>query len=210
MAPFLSLLIPSRVRSREAVDPSTLGRRSLPEAKAPEKGVCVVAGAAAWRQRLELVDIAAAEDDVLRLERGDEATDDVLDVASPLDEPVRLESLQSDVLLERAGPVRQVAQRHRLHDPVHDHGRAETGAEPEEEHLAAAVTAERLHRGIVHDLDRTAERAPVVEADPAAPEMARLRDRAAVEDRAGKADRDRVVRPLRGGGLDSGDHQLGR
>src|SRR5262249_57684582 len=89
MAPFLSLLIPSRVRSREAVDPPTLGRRSLPEAKAPEKGACVVAGAAAWRQRIELVDVAAAEDDVLRLERGDEAGDDGLAVPPPFGGPLR-------------------------------------------------------------------------------------------------------------------------
>src|SRR5262249_35033876 len=102
MAPFLSLLIPSRVRYRKAVDSPTLGRRSFPEAKAPEKGACVVAGAAAWRQRIELVDVAAAEDDVLRLERGDEAGDDVLDVAPPLSEPVRLQRVKPDVLLERA------------------------------------------------------------------------------------------------------------
>src|SRR5262245_64008913 len=137
MAPFLSLLIPSRVRSREAVDPSTLGRRSLPEAKASEKGVCVVAGAAAWRQRIELMDVAAAEDDVLRLERGDEASDDVLDVAPPLRQPTSFQSVQSDVRLERFVPVRQVAQLHRLDDDVDDERRDEAGSPDVKEQLSA-------------------------------------------------------------------------
>src|SRR5262245_44327476 len=183
MAPFLSLLIPSRVRSREAVDPSTLGRRSLPEAKAPEKGVCVVASAAAWRQRIELADVAAAEDDVLRLERGAEASDDVLDVTPPLRQPMSFQSVQSGVRLDRFVPVRQVAQLHRLHDAVDDHGGAETGPEPQKEHLAAFVAAQRLHGGVVDELDRTSEDGPIVESDPARAQMARLQHRTTVKHR---------------------------
>src|SRR6266545_7838411 len=72
----------------------------LPQAKTPEEGVGVVAGPAAWRQPVELVDVAAPEDDVLRLERGDETTDDVLDVAPPLREAVGLQRGHSHVRLE--------------------------------------------------------------------------------------------------------------
>src|SRR5262245_9503761 len=189
MAPFLSLLIPSRVRYCEAADPPTLGRRSLPEAKASEKGVCVVAGAAAWRQRIELVDVAAAEDDVLRLERGDEASDDVLDVTPPLRQPMSFQSVQSDVRLERFVPVRQVAQLHRLHDAVDDHGGAETGPEPQKEHLAAFVAAQRLHGGVVDELDRPSEGGPIVESDPASGHRARPPHRTTVTHPAGTHDR---------------------
>src|SRR5262249_54251066 len=140
--------------------------RLLPQAETSGEGIYVVAGAAARRQRLELVNVAAPEDDVLWLERGDEASDDVLDVVAPLSEPMRLQPVQSDVLLERAVPVRQVAELHRLDNALDDHGGAQAGAEPEEEHLAVAVTAEPLHRRIVDDLDGTPKCSPIVESDP--------------------------------------------
>ena len=86
---------------------------------------------------------------------------------------------------------------------------AQSGAEPEKEHLAAAVTTQRLHRSVVDDLDRTCKRRSIVESDPACTEVTWLRNRTTVEDRSWKADRHRVVRPLRGNGLDAVDHLLG-
>ena len=47
-------------------------RRCLPEAKAVEEGVGVVAQPAAGRQLLELLGVASAEDDVFRKEVGDQ------------------------------------------------------------------------------------------------------------------------------------------
>ena len=64
-----------------------------------------------------------------------------------------------------------MAELHRLQDPVHDHRRAEAGAEPEEQHPPALVAAERLHRRVVHDLGRLPERGLEVEADPARPRL---------------------------------------
>src|SRR5262244_2369900 len=93
---------------------ATLGGRSLPEALAADERIRVVTGAAPRRQRFQLVNVAAPEHDVLGLERGDQTRDDVLDVASPLREPVRLQPVQSDVLLERSVPVRQMTELHRL------------------------------------------------------------------------------------------------
>src|SRR5262249_29799827 len=118
---------PGRDRSRSA----TLDGRSLPETLAADERVRVVAGAAAGRQRFQLVNVAAPEHDVRRLEGGDQTRDDILDVAPPLREPVRLEPMQADVLLERTVPVRQMTELHRLHDAIDDHRRAETRAEPE-------------------------------------------------------------------------------
>jgi hypothetical protein len=55
-------------------------------------------------------------------------------------------------MLERSIPVRQMAQLHRLDDAVDDEGRPQTGSEAQEEHLAALVGAQRLHRRVVDDL----------------------------------------------------------
>ena len=60
------------------------------------------------RQRLQLVTVAAPENDVIGLERGDQTIDYVLDVAPPLPWPVPLQSVQSDVLLADSIPVRQI------------------------------------------------------------------------------------------------------
>src|SRR5881275_1988170 len=103
------------------------------------------------------MDVAAAEDDVFRLERGDQTTDDVRDVTPPLCQPVLLQPAHSDIVLERPVEIRQVAQLQWFHDALDDDGGAEPGAESEEEQLAAAVASERLHRGIVDDLDRTSQ-----------------------------------------------------
>src|SRR5215470_6520208 len=185
---------------------ATLDGRSLPQTLAADERVRVIAGAAARRQRLQLVNVAAPEHDVLGLERGDQPCDDVHDVAPPWLEPVRLQPVQSDVLLECSVPVRQVTELHRLDKAVDDHRGAETGAEPEKQHLAAAVTPEGLHCGVIHDLDRTPKRRPIVEPNPAAAEMTWLRERAAVDHRPWIADGHRVVRPLRRDGLDALDH----
>ena len=89
--------------------------------------------------------------------------------------PCCLQRGHSHVPLEGCVPVRQVTQLHRLHDAVDDHGGAQTGAEPEKQHLAALIAAQRLHRRVVHHLDRASERLPVVESDPARAEVTRLR-----------------------------------
>src|SRR5262249_21926005 len=73
--------------------------RLLPQAETSGEGIYVVAGAAARRQRLELVNVAGPEDDVLWLELGDEACADVLYVLRPITAPMRLQPVQSDVLL---------------------------------------------------------------------------------------------------------------
>ena len=77
-----------------------------------------------------------------------------------------LETALSHVVLVGALPVGQVAQLHRLHDPVDDQRGAEPGAESEEEHLAAPVAAQRLHGGIVDDLHRPSERRPDSRSGP--------------------------------------------
>src|SRR4030095_3041107 len=121
------------------------------QAKAPDERVGVVAGPTPRWQCLQLVDVAAPEDDLLGLERGDQPRYDVLDVTSPLREAVRLQAAQSHVVLERSISVRQMAQLHRLHDALDDEGRAEACSQAEKEHLADSVASPPLQRpGVGH------------------------------------------------------------
>src|SRR5439155_3481243 len=91
--------------------------------------------------------------------------------------------------------VRQVRQFHRLADAVDDQGGTRPGAQTGREQSSAPITAQRLHRRIVDGFDRTTERLPEIEADPAAAEVMRLAQRAAVENRAGITNRYRVIFP---------------
>src|SRR5437899_2395361 len=108
--------------------------RRLPEAKTPEKCVRVVPGSATGRQRVQLVDVAAPENDVLGLERGDQTTDDDVDLTPPSRDPVLLQPVQPDVRLEGSVPVRRVTQLPRFPDAVNDEGRAQAGSQAEKEH----------------------------------------------------------------------------
>ena len=104
----------------------------------------------------QLLHVAAAEHHLVRLERRAQALDDVEHRAPPLLLAETLEAADAEVVLVGPLPVRQVAELHRLDDAVDDEGRAEPGAEAEEEHLPAPVAAERLHRRVVHHLRRAA------------------------------------------------------
>src|SRR5690348_10126693 len=81
----------------------------------------------------------------------------------------------SHTVLERpALAIRQMTELHRLQHAVDDHGRAEAGAKPEEQHPAALIAAESLHQGVVDHPCRLAERLFKVESDPALAEIMRL------------------------------------
>src|SRR4029453_7231829 len=96
-----------------------------------------------------------------------------------------------------------------MDDALDDQRRAETGAEPQEEHASTLVAAERLHRRVVHDPHRAPEGGLVVEPDPSAGEVVRLLHRPAVEHRSRIADTDPVVLPSPGELTDARDQDLG-
>src|SRR4051794_23316095 len=98
----------------------------LPQAEAAEEGVLVVAQAAALRQCLQLLGIAAAEHDVVGDEGCLETADDIVDCFLPplLAQP--LQAADADVVLEGALLlVGQMAQLHRGDDVVDDQGVAQ-------------------------------------------------------------------------------------
>src|SRR5882724_8962492 len=55
------------------------------------------------------------------------------------------------------------------------------------------TTSERLHLGIIHNLDGPSERSLKIEADPTRPQVMRFRNDPAMEDRSRIADGDHVV-----------------
>src|SRR5579863_3277316 len=124
--------------------------RRAPQLEAAEESVLVVAEPDVFRELLELAGIAAADHHIVRLERGHQPFDHLRHLVAPL---LRSEALQSRganiVLVRPAALEREVAELHRLEDAVDDHGRAEAGAEAEEQHAAALIAPERLHGGVV-------------------------------------------------------------
>jgi hypothetical protein len=79
---------------------------------------------------------------------------------------------------------------HRLDDAINNHGGAEPGPQTEKQHRAAVVTSERLHDGVIHDLDRSAECGRKIEAHPSAPQIVWLANRPTAQDWSGIANRD--------------------
>src|SRR5207302_10572648 len=172
-----------------------------------DEGVGVVAEPSSGRRFFEFRDIATADDDVFRTERGPQALDYVYDALAPSRLTQTLEPADADVVFERPVLlVREMRELHRFENSVDDERRAETGSEAEEQHATAAVTAERLHRRVVHHLHRTAEGAAEVEAHPAGSEVPRLGERMPMDLGSGETDADVIVRPARGQPLHGGDH----
>ena len=98
---------------------------------------------------------------------------------------------------------------HGHHEAVDDECRPEAGPQSEEEHPPAVVAAERLHRGVVDDLRRLAERGLEVEPDPARPEVDRLADDLPVDHWSRDADGDTYVLPVGRLLQYASDHLLG-
>src|SRR5437879_6920408 len=112
---------------------------SFPQTKPSHEGVGVVAGPATAGQLLQLLDVSSPEHDIVGLEGRDQAGHHIRDVAPPLLLAPLLQATQPDVILVSALLVGQMAELHRLHDPVDEERGAEPGAEPEKEHLPALV-----------------------------------------------------------------------
>src|SRR3990170_5056035 len=167
-----------------------------PEPVAANEGVTVVPEPRPRGEAPELLRVPPADHDVVDLEGRLQPGDDLVHDPSPalLTHPV-LGLLTEELFVRLAAAVREVRDLQRLDEPVEDERGSEAGAETEEEHAPPGVAAEGLHGGIVDHSHRPAEGAPVVEADPAPPEVVRLFHRTLVQDRPRIADADDVVAP---------------
>jgi len=182
----------------------------LPEFESPRESISVVPYPAMRRNFFQLPDIASAQYHVVGFKSGDHASHDIFHVAPPLLLPVFLQSSESDVALVRSLLVRQMTEFHRLHDTIHDKGRTEPRAQAEEQHLAALVTAQSLHGGVIDDLKRTPECCSKIKADPAPSQIVGFGNRPIVQHSPRIANRDRVVFPRSENPLHTRDHLLWR
>src|SRR4029077_5471926 len=82
--------------------------------------------------------------------------------------------------------------------------------ESEEQHLATFVAPERLHRCIVHDLDRTFEGCFEVETSPSFSKIPWLRNRLVPKNWTGITDGNGFVLPIRNELLHASNHLLWR
>src|SRR5206468_10343887 len=116
-----------------------------PEAEPAEERVLVVSEAAVRRELVQLSGVAAAEHDVVRLQRVRQVLDRLEDRLPPALEAAVLEPALADVVLERGLAEGEMPELHRCDDALEDHRRPESRAEAEEEHPTALVRPERLH-----------------------------------------------------------------
>src|SRR5262249_26101073 len=150
------------------------------------------------RQPIEFPDVAAPNHRIVGLERGDEAGHDVGNVTAPFLLAVALESGTAHVVLIGTLLVGQVTEFHGLHDSVHNQAGSKSRSEAEKEHLAAVVAPKSLHRRVVDDLHRAAERCREVEPDPSASEVIWFGNWTVVQDWTGIPDRHHVIPPTSG------------
>ena len=141
------------------------------------------------RQALQAHGVTATEHDVVHLQRELQMFDHVKNLAAPLPGAESPAAALADVILEGAAAlVMHMPDFGRLDHAVNDEGRAQSRAQPEKQHAAAAVAADRLHGCIVDHLDRPAERLLEVKPDPALAQVVGLGGDPAAEHESGVAD----------------------
>src|SRR5262249_32584420 len=139
-----------------------LFRFLFPEPKAAQKRVGVVANPATFGDLLQVFDLAAAEYDVVGMNRVNEAGNQPFNVLPPYFFAQPFARADSNVVLVGFALVLETRNFSRFSDAVDHHRGAETRPEPNEKHLPAFVTAQGLHGGIVHDFYRHSEGATKV------------------------------------------------
>src|SRR5262249_12516399 len=100
------------------------------------------------------------------------------------------------ILDDVAITVGQIAELEREHVGFPDQRRSQAGAQSKKQHPRAAITAERLHRGIIDDADRLAYGLLEIESCPSRPEMLRLAHDTAIADRRRGPHRNRLEGPI--------------
>lgn len=85
------------------------GTLALPETKASDKRIRIIAWPATRRQLRQLADVASSYDHIVRLKRGHQTHYDVPDITSPFRHSGFFQSTPSNMILERSGFVRKVA-----------------------------------------------------------------------------------------------------
>src|SRR5688500_16732103 len=106
-----------------------LVRLRFPEAKSPEERVGIGTRPSPRRQRFQFLDVPATAYHLVGFEDRDQVRDDLLDVTLPFLAPQSLKASGPYIMFERAFLVAKPAKLQRFHNPVHDHGSAQAGAQ---------------------------------------------------------------------------------
>jgi len=141
------------------------------------------------------VDVASSEDHIIWFEGGDQASDNVLDIAPPFRFTHSFAPPDAHIVFIGSFSVRKMTQFHWLDDAIHDHGGAEAGSQSQEEHLSSLITPQCLHGSVVDEFYRTSQCGFKVESDPPSPEVARFRNRLTTENHTRIANRYSLVFP---------------
>src|SRR5215510_1492535 len=168
----------------------------LPETKPAEKCIIVVAGARAFRQFFEFLDIASSKNDIVRFEGGDQAGHSLNNFAAPFLGAVLFQCAHSDIILKGFLSVGKMAHFQRFHNSVENQRGSQPSSKAEEEHLAAFIAPQRLHGRIINDLHWMSERSLKVETHPARSQVTRFGNWLAQQDWPGIANRHHVILPI--------------
>ena len=182
----------------------------LPQAKSAAESIGVISSAAVWRQLFQFLNIASSQNYIIGFKGGDQARHHIHHITPPLFLASFFECCAPHVVLVGALLVREMAKLHRFDDAIHNQRRAEAGAQPQEEHLAALIAAQRLHGRVINDLDGTAKCAFKIKSDPPGRQVMRVGDRPVLHNRAGISHGDSPVFPPFSKPLDASNHLLRR
>src|SRR5207245_6569111 len=120
------------------------------------------------RKRIQLFRVAAAEHDVVGDERFLQLRDREFDLAFPLFFAKPFQAGAAKIIFDDCAiTIGQIAEFEREDGVGPNKSRTEAGAESEKKHSTAAVTAERLHGGVVDQADRFAKCLLEIKSDPA-------------------------------------------
>src|ERR1700732_1216885 len=164
-------------------------REVLPHSEAAAEGVQVVAQNCVGWELLQLLCVSAAEHDRLRLQGLAELGHNFGYVLLPFLSPQSLQSAQPEVIFVGfAMLIGQMGEFHRLDNPIDDHRRSQTCSQAKEKHSTSAIAAQRLHGGVVDELDGLAECFAKIKSYPSLAQIVRLAQGLPVDDRARIAD----------------------
>ena len=170
---------------------------------------CILVRAACGRigQCHKLAGISSAQHDAVTEQCCAEQVADAMHMLLPtlVAEPQQAR-LAEVVLVASALAIRQVRNLQRLHPPVIHDRRAESGAKSQEQHAAAGIAAQCLHRCIVDALHGLAECLLEVEGRPATTDIDRLAKWTVVLHRPRIPERDGLVVPVFRGFEDAARH----
>src|SRR4029453_138560 len=136
------------------------------------------------RKLIQFLRAAAAENHIIGNKRFLQQHDGTEDFAFPLLFAELFQSRLAEVILDDVVvTIREIREPEWEHVAFPNQRRSKSGAQYKKQHPPTTITAERLHRGVIDNADRFAQRLLKIESCPARPKMLRLGHDTAIADR---------------------------